>query len=64
MIFIVKMTKPSDAMTLSNFKVVPTTTSLLLNITSKLFELESWGWAQIEALFTQLAHKVFNVSMN
>ena len=32
-------------------KVVTTTTTLHLDITSKLFELESWGCAQNEAFF-------------
>ena len=53
MIFIVKMTKP-DAMTLSNLKIVPKTTSLPLGITFKLFEVESWDCAQIEALFMRI----------
>ena len=33
---------------------MPTTIALLLSITSELFELNSWGCAQIEALLTQI----------
>jgi len=33
---------------------VPTTTSLLLSLTSELFELDSCGCTQIEALLAQI----------
>ena len=33
---------------------MPKTTSLLLSITSELFELDSWVCAQIKALLTQI----------
>ncbi len=48
------MTNLSGAMIFFNFKVTPTTTSLLLSITSELFELDRRGGAQIGAVFTQI----------
>ena len=52
--FIVKITQLSGAMILFKFSVAPTTTSLLLSVTFELFELDSGGGAQIEALLTQI----------
>ena len=40
------------------FKVVTTTTPLHLGITSKVFELESWGCAQNEAFFMQITKRI------
>ena len=39
---------------------MPTTISLLLSLTSELFELDSWGCAQIEALLTQIKELVLS----